>query len=67
MPCIQFLEEEPPTGDKGSIRRDLDSHCRFAMLQCYDAVRQYRLPAELRDENGVPGCWRLIDGEWTQS
>jgi NADP-dependent aldehyde dehydrogenase len=37
------------------------------MLECYDEVRQHRLPPELRDENPAPGLWRLIDGEWTQS
>lgn len=39
---------------------------RFAMLQCYDAVRPARLPAVLQDAN--PGnVWRRIDGEWTQA
>lgn len=38
---------------------------RFAMLQCYDAVRPERLPAVLRNNN--PGnVWRRVDGEWTQ-
>ena len=37
---------------------------RFAMLQCYDAVRPGRLPAVLQDEN--PGdVWRNVDGSWT--
>ena len=38
---------------------------RFAKLECYDNVRQHRLPAILRNHN--PGdAWRLIDGAWTQ-
>ena len=37
---------------------------RFAMLQCYDAVRPRRLPAVLQDEN-PSGVWRSIDGSWT--
>jgi alpha-ketoglutaric semialdehyde dehydrogenase len=39
---------------------------RFAMLQSYDAIRPHRLPALLRDEHPGNGCWRLIDGEWSQ-
>ena len=46
-------------GIPGSVRR-------FAMLECYDNVREPRLPAELRDRN--PGSvWRQIDGAWTQA
>ena len=37
---------------------------RFAMLECYDNVREARLPVELRPESGNPDLWRLIDGEW---
>ncbi|MBI1313009.1 aldehyde dehydrogenase family protein [bacterium] len=40
---------------------------RFSMLQSYDAVRPHRLPPLLRDEPPGNGCWRLIDGEWSQS
>jgi alpha-ketoglutaric semialdehyde dehydrogenase len=39
---------------------------RFAMLQSCDAIRPHRLPALLRDEHPGNGCWRLIDGEWSQ-
>lgn len=39
---------------------------RFGALQCYDNVREGRLPAVLQDRN--PGSvWRKIDGEWTQA
>lgn len=38
---------------------------RFSMLECYDNVRQHRLPPVLQDKN--PGeTWRLIDGAWMQ-
>lgn len=47
-------------GVPGSIRR-------FAMLVCYDAVREHRLPAELRDANPTGELWRFIDGAWSQS
>ena len=40
---------------------------RFAMLQCYDNVRQHRLPPELQDGNPRPGLWRSIDGQWSQA
>lgn len=39
---------------------------RFAALQCYDNVRQERLPAILQDAN-PNGSWRKIDGDWSQS
>ena len=38
---------------------------RFAMLACYDGVRQPRLPAALQDKNPTGKLWRNIDGEWT--
>ncbi|MGY2894778.1 aldehyde dehydrogenase family protein [Deinococcus sp. UYEF24] len=38
---------------------------RFAALRAYDHVRDGRLPAELQDANPT-GCWRLVDGRWTQ-
>jgi NADP-dependent aldehyde dehydrogenase len=39
---------------------------RFATLQCYDNVRQRRLPACLADKNPNGIMWRQIDGCWTQ-
>jgi 2,5-dioxopentanoate dehydrogenase len=42
------------------------SMTRFAALQCYDNVRQERLPAVLQDKSPNPAMWRLIDGEWVR-
>jgi NADP-dependent aldehyde dehydrogenase len=38
---------------------------RFAKLTCYDAVRESRLPAVLRNANPTGATWRSIDGRWT--
>lgn len=45
-------------GVPGSLRR-------FAMLECYDNVRQERLPPDLQDRNPTGSLWRSIDGRWT--
>lgn len=45
-------------GMPGTIRR-------FAMLQCYDNVRQDRLPDLLRDRSPSENTWRFVDGSWT--
>jgi NADP-dependent aldehyde dehydrogenase len=37
---------------------------RFAALQCYDGVRQERLPSVLQDVNPNAATWRYIDGAW---
>ena len=39
---------------------------RFAMLQCYDNVRQERLPPALQNKNPTGKLWRSVDGNWTQ-
>ncbi len=39
---------------------------RFAALECYDNVRQNRLPAVLKDKIESPATWRLIDGSWVR-
>lgn len=39
---------------------------RFAQLQCYDGVREDRLPALLRNKIGDPDTWRSIDGAWVK-
>jgi NADP-dependent aldehyde dehydrogenase len=35
---------------------------RFAVLQCYDAVRPHRLPPALQDKAPHSAMWRVIDG-----
>jgi NADP-dependent aldehyde dehydrogenase len=56
----------PATGHPGFTAVGIPTAIqRFAMLCCYDNVRQQRLPPALQDKN--PGkLWRLIDGNWTQ-
>jgi NADP-dependent aldehyde dehydrogenase len=56
----------PATGHPGFTAVGLPvSIQRFAMLQCYDAVRDSRLPPELRNANPTGQMWRLIDGQWS--
>ncbi|RIK80459.1 MAG: ketoglutarate semialdehyde dehydrogenase [Planctomycetota bacterium] len=38
---------------------------RFSMLQCFDGVRQDRLPPLLQDDN-PRRAWRQVDGRWMQ-
>ncbi len=55
----------PATGHPGFTAVGVPgSVTRFGMLQCYDAVRQHRLPAVLQDRN-PGGVWRRINGQWT--
>ena len=37
------------------------------MLECYDEVREHRLPPEIRDKNPTTDLWRKIDGAWSQA
>ncbi len=56
----------PATGHPGFTAVGIPASLRrFAMLECYDNVRDDRLPAELRDANPDPDLWRLVDGRWT--
>ena len=58
----------PATGHPGFTAVGIPaSLLRFAALQCYDNVRQHRLPLELQDKNPTGHTWRLVDGTWTQS
>jgi NADP-dependent aldehyde dehydrogenase len=53
----------PATGHPGFPAGGIPaSLIRFAMLQCYDNVREHRLPASLKNENPTGKMWRLIDG-----
>ena len=57
----------PATGHPGFTAVGIPtSLLRFAMLQCFDNVREHRLPPELRDQNPTGTLWRRIDEEWTQ-
>jgi NADP-dependent aldehyde dehydrogenase len=37
------------------------------MLQCFDNVREARLPSLLKNKNPTGKTWRLIDGQWTRA
>lgn len=57
----------PATGHPGFTAVGIPASLkRFAMLQCYDAVRPHRLPAALADKSPNGSIWRLIDGNWMQ-
>ena len=56
----------PATGHPGFTAVGIPASLRrFAMLACYDGVRQSRLPAALKDKNPTGKLWRQVDGEWT--
>ena len=57
----------PATGHPGFTAVGIPASLfRFGMLQCYDNVREHRLPAALKDKNPNGQMWRLIDGGWSQ-
>ncbi len=56
----------PATGHPGFTSVGLPASIRrFAALECYDHVREDRLPPELRDRNPDGRLQRCIDGVWT--
>ena len=58
----------PATGHPGFTAVGMPTSIkRFAMLQCYDAVRPNRLPAALQNKNPTGTMWRRIGGTWTQA
>ncbi len=58
----------PATGHPGFTAVGIPASLRrFAMLCCYDNVRDHRLPPNLRDESPNGRIWRLIDGRYTQA
>lgn len=66
-PAMNHGGPYPATGHPGFTSVGIPaSILRFAALQCYDNVRQHRLPVELRDKNPTGQMWRFIDGEWTE-
>lgn len=57
----------PATGHPGFTSVGMPSSItRFTALHSYDAVRDHRLPPELRDRN-PSNLWRRVDGEWTRA
>jgi NADP-dependent aldehyde dehydrogenase len=57
----------PATGHPGFTAVGIPAALRrFGMLQCYDNVREHRLPPALRDKNPTGTLWRSIDNEWSQ-
>ena len=66
-PAMNHGGPYPATGHPGFTAVGIPaSLLRFAMLQCFDNVREHRLPAGLRDRNPTAAQWRLIDGAWSQ-
>ena len=39
---------------------------RFTSVQCYENVKENRLPDELKNANPTGTMWRLVDHHWTQ-
>ncbi|MCE9605814.1 MAG: aldehyde dehydrogenase (NADP(+)) [Planctomycetia bacterium] len=58
----------PATGHPGFTAVGIPAAIhRFAMLACYDNVREHRLPASLKNKNVSGKTWRLVDGSWSQA
>jgi NADP-dependent aldehyde dehydrogenase len=67
-PAMNHGGPYPSTGHPGFTAVGIPASLRrFAMLQCYDAVRPHRLPALLANKNPTGNTWRLVDGAWTQA
>ena len=65
-PAMNHGGPYPATGHPGFTAVGIPAALhRFAMLECYDNVRQERLPSELRDANPRPDLWRYVDEQWT--
>lgn len=64
-PAMNHGGPYPATGHPGFTAVGIPASLRrFAVLQCYDGVRNDRLPPLLQDKCPNPFTWRLIDGEW---
>jgi NADP-dependent aldehyde dehydrogenase len=67
-PAMNHGGPYPATGHPGFTAVGIPASLRrFGMLQCFDNVRQERLPPELRDRNPGGKLWRFVDGAWTQA
>ncbi len=66
-PAMNHGGPYPATGHPGFTAVGVPAAMRrFAMLACYDNVRQHRLPDWLQDPNPTGQTWRCIDGHWTR-
>lgn len=66
-PAMNHGGPYPATGHPGFTAVGIPASLRrFGMLQCFDNVRQHRLPAALKDQNASGKMWRLIDGAWSR-
>ena len=66
-PAMNHGGPYPSTSHPGSTSVGIPtSITRFAKLECYDAVRQERLPAILKDTITNPNTWRSINGAWVK-
>lgn len=66
-PAMNHGGPYPATGHPGFTAVGMPAALRrFAMLACYDQVRQARLPPSLQDKNPNGQLWRSIDGVWSQ-
>jgi 2,5-dioxopentanoate dehydrogenase len=67
-PAMNHGGPYPATGHPGFTAVGIPAALRrFTALECYDNVREPRLPEILRDKNPTGKTWRLIDDSWTQS
>ena len=67
-PAMNHGGPYPSTGHPGFTAVGIPASLRrFAQLQCYDNVREERLPLLLRSKNPAGAAWRLVDGRWTQA
>ncbi len=67
-PAMNHGGPYPATGHPGFTAVGIPASIRrFAMLECYDNVRDHRLPPELQDRNPTGKLWRMIDGEWSKA
>jgi NADP-dependent aldehyde dehydrogenase len=67
-PAMNHGGPYPATGHPGFTAVGIPASLRrFAMLQCFDAVRHARLPEALQDRNPNGTMWRVIDGHWSRA
>ncbi len=66
-PAMNHGGPYPATGHPGFTAVGIPaSMLRFAKLTSYDAVRETRLPWQLRNANATKETWRCINGNWSQ-